>query len=115
MDCLKSSETWLPDDPCFKRQWVGFEQASDSVTTWDTGVDPSILVHVANKSIEYPDDFKIHLHLLKTHIQGRKKKIQEGVKIDWATAEAMAMGSLLYEGIIILYILPCFSKISTQI
>lgn len=98
LDCLKSAETWLPDDPCFQRQWKGLEQAPLAVTTWDTGVDPSLLVHVGNKSVVYPSDFKIHLHLLKTHVQARKQKVADGNRIDWATAEAMAMGSLLYEG-----------------
>jgi 2-oxoglutarate dehydrogenase complex dehydrogenase (E1) component-like enzyme len=40
----------------------------------------------------------IHPHLLKTHVNARLNKISTGTKIDWATAEALAMGSLLYQG-----------------
>lgn len=40
----------------------------------------------------------IHPHLLKTHVSARLNKISTGTKIDWATAEALAMGSLLYQG-----------------
>lgn len=34
----------------------------------------------------------------KTHVGGRLKKLKDGGKIDWATAEALAIGSLLYQG-----------------
>lgn len=40
----------------------------------------------------------IHPHLHKTFIQGRLKKLEAGAKIDWATAEALAIGSLMYQG-----------------
>lgn len=36
--------------------------------------------------------------MLKTHVKNRLAKVAEGVGIDWATAEALAIGSLLYEG-----------------
>ena len=39
----------------------------------------------------------IHPHLLKIHVQAKTKKILAG-DIDWATAEAMAIGSLMYQG-----------------
>lgn len=35
--------------------------------------------------------------MLKTHVNAKKNKILKG-DIDWATAEAMAIGSLLYQG-----------------
>lgn len=34
----------------------------------------------------------LHPHLLKTHVNGRMKKLSDGQKIDFATAEALAMG-----------------------
>ena len=30
----------------------------------------------------------------------RKQKMEEGANLDWATAEALALGSLLYQGMI---------------
>lgn len=36
----------------------------------------------------------IHPHLLKTHVNARLKKLNDGQKIDFATAEAMATGLL---------------------
>lgn len=40
----------------------------------------------------------IHPHLLKTHVNARLTKLTNGTKIDWATAEALAIGSLMYQG-----------------
>lgn len=40
----------------------------------------------------------IHPHLLKTHVNTRLTKLKNGERIDWATAEAMAIGSLMYQG-----------------
>lgn len=34
----------------------------------------------------------MHPHLLKTHVLARQKRLNDGNKIDWATAEAMAFG-----------------------
>lgn len=39
----------------------------------------------------------MHSHLLKTFIKSRITKSTSGTKIDWATAETMALGSLLYQ------------------
>lgn len=53
---------------------------------------------VGAKSVETPDSFNIHPHLKKTHVEARIKKLISGTGIDWATAEALAIGSLLYQG-----------------
>lgn len=96
--CLKDSEQWLPDDPCFGGRWSGWEQAPHALTTWDTGVPRPLLEKVGLASVHLPQDFHPHLHLLKTHVQARQRRVAEGIKIDWATAEAMAIGSLLHQG-----------------
>lgn len=40
----------------------------------------------------------IHAKLLKSHIQPRLNKAASGEHLDWATAEALAIGTLLYQG-----------------
>ncbi len=40
----------------------------------------------------------VHPQLVKTHTERRLQRLQDGIEIDWATAEAMAIGSLLYQG-----------------
>ena len=40
----------------------------------------------------------LHGHLNKYLIENRRKKLEDGTKIDWGLAEALAVGSLLYQG-----------------
>ncbi|XP_037921992.1 probable 2-oxoglutarate dehydrogenase E1 component DHKTD1 homolog, mitochondrial [Hermetia illucens] len=97
-DELESTSTYTQKPCYYEKQWSGFVQAPNSITVWDTGLDYSLLAYIGNASVHYPPDFNIHPHLLKTHVSGRLKKIQQGQKIDWATAEALAIGSLMYQG-----------------
>jgi 2-oxoglutarate dehydrogenase E1 component len=45
----------------------------------------------------YPSDFNVHSVLARI-MKNRRKTIDDGQNIDWATAESMAFGSLLMEG-----------------
>lgn len=40
----------------------------------------------------------VHENILKHHVTNRLAKISEGRNLDWSTAEALAIGSLLYQG-----------------
>nr|XP_019012250.1 oxoglutarate dehydrogenase (succinyl-transferring), E1 component [Kwoniella pini CBS 10737]OCF51031.1 oxoglutarate dehydrogenase (succinyl-transferring), E1 component [Kwoniella pini CBS 10737] len=61
----------------------------------ETGVQKSELVEIAKASVTLPENFSIHSRL-KRHVSSRLKSL-EG-KVDFATAEAMAFGSLMKEG-----------------
>ena len=63
-----------------------------------TGVPLETLCCVGAKSVEVPEPFAVHPHLKKTHVQSRLDKLMNGTALDWATAEALAFGSLLYQG-----------------
>lgn len=118
---LESANSYKPAAYYYQKQWKNMEQASTSITTWDTGIDYSILHYVGIQSVSYPNNFvrnsndfhlsysnfkqtmficfqTIHPHLLKTFVKNRLAKLESGQKIDWATAEAMAIGSLMYQG-----------------
>lgn len=62
------------------------------------GLPHETLLYIGAKSVEVPADFNVHPHLKKTHIDTRLQKLKEGTTIDWATAEALALGSLLFQG-----------------
>lgn len=79
-------------------RWAKMKQAETNITRWDTGVERDLLQFVGEKSVQVPPNFNIHPHLLKNHIQNRLKKIENGNALDWSTAEALAIGSLLYQG-----------------
>uniref|UniRef100_W8AY39 Putative 2-oxoglutarate dehydrogenase E1 component DHKTD1, mitochondrial n=1 Tax=Ceratitis capitata TaxID=7213 RepID=W8AY39_CERCA len=95
---LKLSESYKPEANYFKKQWTGLTSATDQLTVWDTGLDYQLLNYIGHQSVQLPEDFNVHPHLLKTHIDGRRKKLDSGEKIDWSTAEALAIGSLMYQG-----------------
>lgn len=95
---LVASENWKPKDVYFKAQWEGISQAADAVTVWDTGIDVDLMTFLGEKSVKYPENFKIHPTVLRGHVKNRLSRIAEGIKIDWSTAEALAIGSLLFEG-----------------
>lgn len=56
-DELKRAELYSPMDPSFKQKWSGFQQATDHVSTWNTGVNLGLLKIVAEKSVSVPKDF----------------------------------------------------------
>lgn len=63
-----------------------------------TGVDKDQLLDIGRKSVATPIPMKLHPRLQKYHVDARLKKLEQGANIDWATAEALAFGSLLKEG-----------------
>uniref|UniRef100_A0A915D301 Transketolase-like pyrimidine-binding domain-containing protein n=1 Tax=Ditylenchus dipsaci TaxID=166011 RepID=A0A915D301_9BILA len=78
--------------------WEGFTQAPAAVTQWDTGVNEDLLRFIGAKSVELPaENFNVHPHIRKTHIDARLARLKKGTAIDWSTAESLAFGSLLLQ------------------
>lgn len=63
----------------------------------DTGYATDKLKTIAKSTVEIPDNIDPHDRLKRMHIASRLKSIEEN-KIDWATAEALAWGSLIIDG-----------------
>ncbi|CAG0889149.1 unnamed protein product [Cyprideis torosa] len=96
---LKLAETYEPTESVFRGAWWGFTAPTDSITTWNTGTDIALLKFVGRKSVSAPEGpYKIHPHLEKTYVRNRLERITKGKQLDWATAEALAFGSLIYQG-----------------
>ena len=57
-----------------------------------------MLLFVGAKSCEIEAEVNVHPHLRKTFCEPRMSKLQADSNIDWASAEALALGSLLYQG-----------------
>ncbi|XP_076662431.1 putative 2-oxoadipate dehydrogenase complex component E1 homolog [Halictus rubicundus] len=98
---LKQVDAYVPEPACFEGFWKGMRQAEASVTQWDTGVDLGLLRFIAEKSVQVDDDSTIHPQLAKSHVQTRLRKATDDHRqgrLDWATGEALAIGSLLYQG-----------------
>uniref|UniRef100_A0A0A9W5F4 Putative 2-oxoglutarate dehydrogenase E1 component DHKTD1, mitochondrial n=1 Tax=Lygus hesperus TaxID=30085 RepID=A0A0A9W5F4_LYGHE len=94
---LENASNFIPPDP--QRQlWTGYKPAPSAITTWDTGVDKDLLTIIGLSSVRVPNDFNVHPNILKNHITSRIQRIKNEGVIDWATAEALAFGSLIYNG-----------------
>uniref|UniRef100_A0A8C5PJY7 2-oxoadipate dehydrogenase complex component E1 n=1 Tax=Leptobrachium leishanense TaxID=445787 RepID=A0A8C5PJY7_9ANUR len=97
-DHLSNMTLYSPPSTNIQAQWRNLAEPSARITTWDTGLPADLLRFVGAKSVEVPEEIKMHSHLLKMHAQSRIQKMQEGIKLDWGTAEALAFGSLLCQG-----------------
>ncbi|KAL4072369.1 thiamine diphosphate-binding protein [Scleroderma yunnanense] len=76
-----------------KLVWPGSPEAR----TFDTGVGAETLREVGKASVSVPGEFDIHPRLHR-HVKNRLAALEKGEGLDWATAEALAFGSLMLEG-----------------
>uniref|UniRef100_A0A671LLN9 2-oxoadipate dehydrogenase complex component E1 n=1 Tax=Sinocyclocheilus anshuiensis TaxID=1608454 RepID=A0A671LLN9_9TELE len=77
---------------------LGREKVSLIRIGQDVGRGMPLLQFVGAKSVDIPEEIQLHSHLRKTHVQARLQKLEEGTKLDWSTAEALAFGSMLCQG-----------------
>ncbi|KAI0039089.1 dehydrogenase E1 and transketolase domain-containing protein 1 [Auriscalpium vulgare] len=96
---LARAPTYEPPTRGFEGQWAGivWPASEDAVRAPITGVERTVLQDVGRASVTVPKDFEIHSRLQR-HVKHRLQAIEKGAGLDWATAEAMAFGSLLLEG-----------------
>jgi 2-oxoglutarate dehydrogenase E1 component len=77
--------------------WKGLSKAPTDYERGTTAVAANILRDVGMSMTTIPDNHHIHRKLERI-IGQRRKTIEAGESIDWATAEHLAFGSLLLEG-----------------
>ncbi|XP_053572446.1 2-oxoadipate dehydrogenase complex component E1 [Bombina bombina] len=97
-DHLANMTLYSPPSTNLQAHWHEMVEPSARITTWDTGLPADLLKFIGAKTVEVPEEIQMHSHLLKMHAQSRVQKLQEGTKLDWGTAEALAFGSLLCQG-----------------
>ncbi|MDJ0785698.1 MAG: 2-oxoglutarate dehydrogenase E1 component [Myxococcota bacterium] len=86
-----------PDEPYEPRgPWTGYSRV-DGGEDVDTGVPRERLAQISEAIASVPPDFTVHPKL-QILLDKRRKVVADGGPIDWATAEALAFGSLLVEG-----------------
>ena len=78
-------------------RWQGLEVASGDDRNSKTGVEIAVLQEVGNALARVPEGFNINPKIAK-QLEAKREMITSGKGIDWATAEALAFGSLLVEG-----------------
>jgi 2-oxoglutarate dehydrogenase E1 component len=80
-------------------RWAGLKVAGeiDDPRRGNTGVEIDELKEIGRKITELPKDFKAH-RTIQRFLENRRKAIESGEGIDWATGEALAFCTLLEEG-----------------
>jgi 2-oxoglutarate dehydrogenase E1 component len=78
-------------------RWSGIGHAEEGARRGVTGIDLDMLKEVGRKITSFPKSFSPHKTIARI-MATRRKMIEEGNGIDWATAEALAFGTLLVEG-----------------
>lgn len=81
----------------FDGAWSGLAVASGDARRGETGVDPDFLKEVGDSLTRIPENFKVN-HKIGRQLEAKREMIATGEGIDWATAEALAFGTLLLEG-----------------
>jgi 2-oxoglutarate dehydrogenase E1 component len=78
-------------------RWAGLTAAPGTNVAGDTGVGEEALRAVGAAITRVPDDFAANSKIVR-QLKAKEKMFETGAEFDWATAEAMAFGSLLQEG-----------------
>lgn len=77
--------------------WKGLSRAPSEYERGSTSVEEKLLRDIGLTMTSIPENHHIHRKLVRI-IGQRRKNIEAGESIDWATAEHLAFGSLLLEG-----------------
>jgi len=92
------AKTWkTPEFDWLSSRWKGFLSPRQHARIKSTGFQKEKLRDIGIKMSTLPASLSAHKQLEKIFAQ-RLETINTGVGIDWATAEALAIGSLLLEG-----------------
>jgi 2-oxoglutarate dehydrogenase E1 component len=78
-------------------RWSGMEREKDDYTPGATALKPETLAEVGAALTRVPDGFDIHKTIAR-QLETKAKMFETGKGFDWATAEALAFGSLAVEG-----------------
>jgi len=77
--------------------WAGLEQAPDDDRRGDTCVAIEKLREIGRGLVTVPEGFRLNPKIAR-QLEAKRRAIEAGEGIDWATAEALAIGSLCAEG-----------------
>jgi len=94
---FKTAKDYKPKIEWFEGTWSKYKPEKGKDKRGATGVELNIISDISKKIHTVPSEVNIHKTIGKI-FDNRKKTIEQGYAIDWATAEALAFGSLLEEG-----------------
>ena len=81
-------------------RWAGLKaikESEDDARRGQTGITLDKLRQIGDRITKAPEGFNVH-RTIQRFLDNRRKAIETGEGIDWATGEALAFGSLVTEG-----------------
>ncbi len=77
--------------------WTGMKQANGDDRRGDTAISDDMAQKIGRAITSYPEGFDANSKIVR-QLEAKKKMFETGEGFDWATAEALAFGSLALEG-----------------
>ncbi|MFN3525493.1 MAG: 2-oxoglutarate dehydrogenase E1 component, partial [Paracoccus sp. (in: a-proteobacteria)] len=78
-------------------KWSGLDREGAEYVAGETGIAPEVMTQVGRALTTAPESMNLHKTVGRL-LEAKKQMFQSGEGFDWATAEALAFGSLLVEG-----------------
>ncbi|MFO6447665.1 2-oxoglutarate dehydrogenase E1 component [Erythrobacter sp. NE805] len=98
---FEAGKSYKPNEAdWFGGRWAGLNKPADPETarrSVETGIEPKMLDSLGRVLTEVPADLEIHKTLDRV-LAAKREMFATGEGFDWATAEALAFGSLVMEG-----------------
>ncbi|MBL8672743.1 MAG: 2-oxoglutarate dehydrogenase E1 component [Alphaproteobacteria bacterium] len=96
-DAFEAAATYKPNKADWlEGRWAGLATASGDARRGETAVELDTLKEIGTAISEPPPNFDLNPKI-RRQLEIKRKSIETGEGIDWATAEALAFGSLLVE------------------
>ncbi|MFN4239523.1 MAG: 2-oxoglutarate dehydrogenase E1 component [Erythrobacter cryptus] len=98
---FEAGKTYKPNEAdWFGGRWAGLNKPADPETarrSVETGIEPKMIDSLGRVLTEVPADLEIHKTLERV-LAAKREMFATGEGFDWATAEALAFGSLVMQG-----------------
>ncbi|MFN3277255.1 MAG: 2-oxoglutarate dehydrogenase E1 component [Paracoccus hibiscisoli] len=78
-------------------KWSGMNREGTDYVAGETGIAPEVMTQVGRALTQAPDGLTLHKTVGRL-LEAKKQMFETGEGFDWATAEALAFGSLVQEG-----------------
>ena len=95
---LEASKSYRPNKADWlEGDWADIEASPRDERPGETAVAPEVLAEIGQAITRVPPEFALHPRI-RRQLDEKRAAIEAGGPVDWATAEALAFGSLLLEG-----------------
>jgi 2-oxoglutarate dehydrogenase E1 component len=95
---LRKIQDQAREAPIDEPDLSGADAPGPSALLFETGVETDVLGELNRIALQVPDDFEVHPKL-RRQLDRRGVEFGSDFRLDWAHAEALAIGSIVHQGI----------------